>query len=365
MFRAVTPPLLVIVAVLGTMQAPSLQPVEQELARLERAELREPGSRGFMPPDRDWLARARSQIDAYLQKNPQDAVALVLFARVGRFALEGSRVAECSPEHGCVLDSTFDDTPYHAALDRALSMRDGDAAAHFWKARLLADGRPVLRDGEFAVDVDTSQVLAHAERAVALEPRTARYREFLAVTLTDMGRFAEATALVRELERGKHPLHLILQDLAAVPVPDGAVLWPGHALYAAVGMNEHPPRFAAQTGRSWLVPLSREQLAAFYQRRWPGFRLFTSALEGAENQGDPVPSSWLQYFEADRRGRLQPARDSAFVTRLERVPQFSGVVMVVRQIRPGGENPGEQYPAAVAGKDALVEVLLVTGRKGP
>ena len=338
-----------------------MQAVEREMARAERAELREPGSDRFFP-DSAALARARSQIEAHLQAKPDDAAALVLLGRVGRFVLRRSRSAECSPEHGCVLDSTFDDGPFQAALDRALILRADDPEAHFWKARLLDDGRPVLRDGEFAVDIDTEQVLVHARRAVVLDSRNVRYREFLAVSLADMGRYVEAVDAIRPVS-DKHPLYLIFQDFAAVPIPEGAVPWPHHAAFAAVGMDDNPPRFAAQTGRSWAVALSIDQLEAFYRRRWPEFRLF--AVTSAEEQEGDSTTGWFQNFRADRNGKLQPARDSGFIARLERGNDFDDLLMAVRQFRRHDEGAPERYPAAMGGKEAFLEVILVTGRKGP
>jgi hypothetical protein len=339
----------------------SLRAVEQQIALAERVELREPGSPRFPTLDPERLTRARRQVEAFLQTTPDDPAALVLFARVGRFILHESRGASCSPAHGCALDSTYDDAPFHAALDRALRMRPTDAAAHFWKARLLDDGRPVLHGSEFAVDVDTVQMLAHAQRAVALEPGTLRYREFLAVKLTDVGRYREAEDVIEKAGR-KHPLYLTLRDFADIPIPENAAPWPRHAIFAAMGMDESPPRFAAQTGRSWAVALSIDQLEAFYRRRWPGFRLFVVKSAADEEEGDP-PEGWFQNLRADRNGKLQPAPDSTFIARLERANDFDGLLMAVRQVRRHDEGAPERYPAAMAGKEAFLEVVIVTGRK--
>ena len=334
-----------------------MQAVEREVARAERAELREPGSDRFVP-DSAALARARSQVEAHLQAKPDDAAALVLLGRVGRFVLHRSRSAACSPEHGCVLDSTFDDGPFQAALDRALILRTDDPEAHFWKARLLDDGRPVLRNGEFAIDVDTEQVLVHARRAVVLDSPNVRYREFLAVRLSTLGRYEEAADAIRPIQGGKHILSLIFQDFAAVPVPDGAVPWPdGHAAFAAVGLDENAPRFAAQTGRSWVTLLSIEQVEAFYRRRWRAFRFFRV-------EGDSGQEGGMQYLRPDRGGKLQPASDSGFMAQLENARQFMGVLLAVGQSGPRFDRAGERYPAAVAGKDVFLEIMIITGRKG-
>lgn len=348
---------LLILALQG--QGGSLGVVEQQIALAERVELREPGSPRVARLNHDRLTRARRQVEAFLQTKPDDPAALVLLARVGRFILHDARGARCTPEHGCVLDSTYDETPFHAALDRAFGIRPKDAAAHFWKARLIDDGRPVLHGSEFALDVDTAQLLAHAQRAVALEPETLRYREFLAVKLTDMGRYREAEDVIERAGRN-HPLYLILRDFADIPIPEDAAPWPGHAMFAAVGMDESPPRFAAQTGRSWAVALSIDQLEVFYRRRWPGFRFFVfTPPDGEEGPAE----GWFQNFRAERNGRLQPARDSAFITRLERANSFDGLLMAVRQIRRHNEGAPERYPAAMAGKEAFLEIVVITGRK--
>ncbi|HJS42839.1 MAG TPA: hypothetical protein VJ755_05165 [Gemmatimonadales bacterium] len=340
------------------LQTPgALRSVEEQLARAERAELREPGSDRFFTLDSASLARARSQIEAYLQTSPDDAAAWVLLARVGRFVLQPTRSAQCSPEHGCVLDSTFNDAPFRAALDSALKLRPDDPAAHFWKARLLGDGRPVLHNGEFGVDVDTAQMLVHARRAVALDSRSVRYREFLAVTLSEMGSYEEAAEAIRPVDGGKHILSLIFQDLAAVPVPERAVAWPkGHAVLAAVGLHESP-RFAGQAGRRWVTEQSIDQVEAFYRRRWPSFRFFRSVAENGQHGG-------MQYLRPDRQGKLQPAADSAFMTELANESQFIGLLLAVGQSGPRFDRPGARYPAAVAGKDVFSEIIIVTGRKG-
>jgi len=338
----------------------SLRGVEQQLARAERAELRETGSERFVYWDSATLARERGQIEAYLKTKPDDPAALVLLGRVGRFLLQPARSAQCSPEHGCVLDSTFDATPFHAALDKALSIRGDDPEAHFWKARLIADGQPAIRDGEFVVEYDTSQMLVHARRAVALDSRNVRYREFLAVKLTDMGRYAEAIEVIRAAAGGKHPLHLILQDFERLPVPEGAISWPGgHAGFAAVGMDENPPRFAGQAGRSWIVTLSVDQLEAFYRRRWPRFSFF-STVDSVDGR-----KSWFQYFRDDRSGKLQPAQDSGFMAQLENADSYDGLIMGVGEAGPGVDRLGERYPAGVLGKDRFLEIVIVTGRRGP
>jgi len=340
------------------LQGPgALRSVEEQVARAERSELREPGSDRYFALDSGSLARARSQIEAYLQASPDDVAAWVLLGRVGRFILQPARSAQCSPEHGCVLDSTFDESRFQAALDSALKLRPDDPAAHFWKARLLSDGRPVLREGEFGVDVDTVQMLAHARRAVALDSRNVRYREFLTVTLSDMGSYDEAAEVIRPVEGGKHILSLIFQDLAAVPIPDRAVAWPnGHAVLAATGLHEGP-RFASHTGRSWVTDQSIDQVEAFYRRRWPSFKFFRSVAENGQHGG-------MQYLRPDRQGKLQPAADSTFMTELGNQSQFVGLLLAVGESGPRFDRPGQQYPAAVAGKDVFSEIIIVTGRKG-
>jgi hypothetical protein len=352
---------LVVILQAGTLsaQGTSIRPLEQELARLESAQLREGNVRLYIPPDEDWLAGARRQVEAHLKANPDDPSALVLFARVGRFVLDRSRGAHCTPAHGCIVDSSFNDSAYHAALDRALQLRPDHAATHFWKALLVEDGRPVIRDGEFEVDVDTAQLLEHAGHAVKLEPRNVRYREFLATRLTDMGRYDQAVTVIREVDRGKHPLHLILQDFAALPLPPGAVLWPGRALFMAVGLTERPPRYAAQTGRAWALAMTKEQLEAFYRRSWPGFRFFERGL----GEGGAEPKVWVQHFRGDR-GKLQPARDSAAVVLPEGHDGFEGMLMVVRRAGPSVDMQGDEYPEGFAGRSEFLEIIVLNGRTG-
>jgi hypothetical protein len=77
------------------------------------------------------------------------------------------------------------------------------------------------------------------------------------------------------------------------------------------------------------------------------------------------PKVWMQHFRADRRGRLQPARDSSDIARPQMMEQFDGLVMLVRQVRPGDEESGEKYPPAVAGLEVFTEIIIINGRKGP
>ncbi len=349
---------LLLLSLLLQAQTGTLALIERQVARAERSELREPGSERLFRIGHDRLLQYRGQIESYLQTKPDDPAALVLLGRVERLILGRSRNVSCGPDHGCAVDTTYDDSSANAAFDRAISLQEGDAAAHFWKARLLADGRPVMRNGEFAFDIDTSAALTHAQRAVALNARNVRYREFLAVTLSNMGRYQEAAEAIRPVQGGKHLLSLIFQDLAAVPIPEGAVPWPGgHAAFAAVGVDENPPRFVAQTGRSFVTDLSLEQLEAFYRRRWPAFRFFRV-------QGDTGQLGGMQYLRPDKNGKLQPARDSAFIDRLESARAFPGVLLAVGESGPRFDQPGLQYPAAVAGKDVFLEIIIVSGRRG-
>lgn len=359
MFRAVIPPLLVVAALgLAMPQSDSLRMIEREIARAERSELREPGSDRFFHVEHERLQQARRQIEAYLQAKPNDAEALVLLGRVGRFILARARTASCGGGLPCVLDNPYHDAPFHSAFDRALTLRNRDAAAHFWKARLLADGRPVIRDGDFAIDLDTTQMLAHARQAVRFDPRNLRYREFWATALLLVGRYSEAAEVIAAAQSGNHPLYLMLQDLNAVPVPAGAVPWPdGHAAFAAVGLDENPPRFAGFSGRSWVTPLSIDELEAFYRARWPDFRFFRAPADSGREAA-------FQYLRLVG-GRLQPAQDSGFMARFANAAQFEGVLMGVRQEGLRFKQADERYPAAVAGKDAFSEIILVTGRKGP
>ena len=340
------------------LQTPSLQAIAKDVATAERTELREPG--GDMEffhlvfLDSARLAAAQSDVEAYLRAKADDPQALVLLGRIGRFQLRSKRWASCQGTEPCVLDSTYDDAPFHSALDRALALRSDDAAAHFWKARLLDDGRPVLRDNVFDVEVDTAQVLMHARRAVALDPRSVRYREFLAVTLANLARYGEAADAIKPVDGGKHILTLMFQDLDAVPVVDGAEPWPRNGAFAAVGLDENPPRFADLAGRSWVTTLSADQIEAFYRRHWPSFRFFQI--------GDSGQHAGLPYLTRGRDGILQPTADSSVFARLENASEFSGLLLAVSRVEPE-HHPWHRYPAAMAGKDSVLAIVLVTGRR--
>jgi hypothetical protein len=335
----------------------ALHGIDQTFAGFEAAELREGPRRPFIPPDSEEIARARKAIDAQLRKTPDDPATFILAARVGRFALMPLRSASCRAE--CVLAPGYDDAPVHAAIDRALALQPNEAAAHFWKASLLADGRPVIRDAEFAVDVDSAAVLEHAVRAVALDPGNARYREFLAERYAGAGRYAEAAAAVQPLGGGQHPFYLLLRDFDALPVPDGAVAWTARR-GAFMGMVEAPPRYTEHKSRSWAVALALDDVLAFYRRLWPDLRFFQ--LDVSRGDG----KAWLQWFAPDSAGRLQPARDSSFVDdQAWWSSDHQGLLVMVRRAGPAVDQRPVAVPRVLAGRDVFVEIVITSGRHLP
>jgi hypothetical protein len=334
----------------------ALRPLDQEIARYESAELREPGAPRWIPPSNDDLTQARARVEAYLRHAPDDAAALLLQARIGRFILIQSLGAICAPDAPCALNSGYDPTPFVAALDHALALHPEWAAAHYWNARFLADGRPVIRDGEFALDVDTAAVLAHAERAVALDPAGVRPRELLATTLADLGRYAAAAAALEPLEGGRHPLRVLLEEFDALPLPPGTVPWPGRAPNAA-GMDESPPRFTEYRSRALVTRLTPEEVAAFYRGRWPDVRFFRLAVAIRDS------TVWLQFFSPDSAGVWQPARDSTFVDDpawWER--ERAGLLVTLRHAGAGLDAAGTRFPAGFGAGGRFTEITIMSGR---
>jgi bifunctional DNA-binding transcriptional regulator/antitoxin component of YhaV-PrlF toxin-antitoxin module len=258
-----------------------------------------------------------ASVRAYLADAPEDAEAVLLSVRL-EHARDGFAWQEGLLDPSA--DSTDVDSMTPPSIDRHLTIIDGilarhpaSAPAHHWKARLLVEG-PLLdlggigswvpwaiRSGEPA-DWDAGDVLAHARRAVELDPASTLYREFLAVELALDGQVAAAADVMRQSGNPGDQLRLLIEylDVLGMP-PDAEWNWPLQGFLLRVALmgayDSEDLRFidnAEVRYGAWTVPMSLEQFEARVQARWPGMRFFTSSSWEGASQAALVmtPSGW-------------------------------------------------------------------------
>jgi hypothetical protein len=109
-----------------------------------------------------------------------------------------------------------------------------------------------------------------------LAPASVTYREALALHLADQGKPGEATVILAAVAPG-HPMLALLGDLGALPAPPGSQHLVSYGLAFAdyeLVSKYSPGNLMRLRVRTHQLSTSFEQVQAFYQRKWPGFRLF-------------------------------------------------------------------------------------------
>lgn len=291
---------------IGAATCAAARPIDDALALAVKLEAMEAGdsSKGVVRSPQSALADAERGMAEQLRQTPDDVPALLVAARLARLRSvlqpltlrfgPGTPPREQVERQLAPRTEALDQA--QALLDRALALQDGNAAAHFWKARVLAEARPAYKDGKPTMSSDFAGAEKALRRALELAPGEPTYREHLVMNLMGSQKIDDAAAAAASLGEGRHPLAALIRDLKALPLPDNAVPWPPEArTLVQAGMAPQP--WAAGRVLATLVPGPAKEVEAFYARAWPGFRLLQ-----IESMADPnLNYQWLQLAEGKVR----------------------------------------------------------------
>jgi tetratricopeptide (TPR) repeat protein len=311
------------------------------------------------------LEQTEKALASHLQSNPRDVDALIISARLDRFRLMMEPTIFSKGEEP--PDSSAGYAPIHEKLDRALALQPNNAEAHYWKARLYGLRHPVIRQDTLYMEIaDLDQAIKYARRAVELEPANVAYREALALYLIQADKSSEALEVMRPVANGQHPIYVLLNELAAVPIPSSAVL-------SAVD-TENFAQMQMERGRIhnypllrvhvYVVPMAVAKLQEFYAGYWNGFEFYPPAeLEG---KGNDEMRAFQQFLE--RKGdKLQPARAASEIPK----EPSSGIVLsgfeesresLIRRLEEHGETTAALKLSA-SGADRFCFFFVVNTRR--
>jgi hypothetical protein len=298
---------------------------------------------------------AQTQVAEYLASNPDDLGALLLKVRVGRVVNMLRPTVIGSREGGGLQMDTVDHfAPLQDALDHAIALEPDFAEAYFWKARLYSIQRARMEGGEPVIRADWDLAVEPARKAVVLAPEEDRYRVVLGLCLAQQGDMAAALDTLSEVDKGKNVLFRILQDFGRIPVPESAQPWPRMAEASAEMFAGAPGglrSFAPQRVRAFVIPVSSDDLEAFYRNQWPDFSFIPDENDPdmfgqyLEPKGDDfVPSKTLRAIEG------------------QRVPD-KGVMFVVNRRAVLTDEQRSHYPPGFDPPGEFCEVTLVNYRQ--
>lgn len=223
----------------------------------------------------DAISAARTNAEAYLESRPDDLGALMLLVRVGRLEALFAPTMLTTEDGEWVGDTTNHLAPVHATLDRVLELEPRLAEAYYVKARLLATANPRFDGDSLIIDVDWPGCLTNAERAVALAPRERPYRELLALARAESGDLDGAADAVRDIDKGKNLVYLLLTDFASVPMPDDVIALPRiQSTFAEMAGQAGLGGYANLRVKAFAVAGGAEGIETFYRETWPDFTLF-------------------------------------------------------------------------------------------
>ncbi len=264
------------------------------------------------------VAKATTQLSAYLSQEPNDIRALILSVRLGRFRqVAQPLVVQRGDKMPTFTSLAAEYAPYHAALNRALQLEPKNAEAHYWQARLygLSHDWMGMLDGLTpppAAELTLARAYADSavrfgRRAVELAPDRVPYREALAIYLILSEQEREAAAVLRDVAGGHHPMATLLADWEAIPVPAGAVALSAEARgMARMWMEEGTiPDYPFLRVRMYVVMMPADSVQAFYRKRWPGFQLIAAE---DERSGTTRVRSFVQHLRWRSEGFV-PARN--------------------------------------------------------
>jgi len=283
------------------------------------------------------LNEASAALDSYRKLHPDDIDGLLLAARLGRLQEMGVQIFSApQPEIGRQREAEQSQRAHllelQSLVDRVLAIAPGNAEAHYVKARLFGSTtRTVYGAGPEPGVWNVDQAILSAKKAVELAPDVVAYREALASSLIVGQKFDEATAALAGVAGGRHPMSVLLQEMAQVPVPNGAIALPGPArdMADAEMSKGRLPDYPYLRVRAYALGGTGEQVEAFYRGKWPGFRFFKAP-------GDQDPDfSMNMFMELLRRegSRLVPLGGGRKVENASPADVQSSTAVMVLEMR--------------------------------
>ena len=288
--------------------APSLT-VEDAIARLEAAW---DGANLGVEKRQDWpnqkadVEGLDAELAARLRADPQGKQTLLLWARRNAVSHRSDSLSAAE-----------------AALERVLAVEPRNAEALYYKGRIQAR---LVRAGNLRKRADLNGAVSLLRQAVESAPMNVRYRSTLVLFLHEQGLAGEANSMLGAI-RKNDPVSRLLEELAAVPIPEGSEYLVDHPLEGAALMellaSETVEDYLRLRLRFYRIPKSRTEVEAFYAARMPGFRFMRAGESGTE-------SDYLQFVRLVS-GAARPSRD------LREIPdpkqRQAGILMVLYEMR--------------------------------
>lgn len=258
----------------------------------------------FEQADAEQVQVAARQLRTFLDAHPDDVQALIVAARIGwltelRAPVVMSQGKQEPPDPAAAYK------PLQDLLDRALNLEPANAEASYWKARLYGVTVPVrAKEWLDYQPIDIDQAIRFARRAVDLAPQDVAYREALAQYLVIHQEPKAAIDVLKDVRQGRHPLYVLLSDFESIPIPEGAAFdrMFSTALAQTSSANGNiPADYASVRVRAYVVAIPVAEVAAFYRRHWPAFRLGKGDSFGSDRTSivqysfylRPSPSGWV------------------------------------------------------------------------
>jgi hypothetical protein len=313
---------------------------------------------------------AERDLQTYTKRNPNDEAGVLLMMRLYEAGMR-SRMYDLSHKSG-----DFDTTaalssrmaalrdkitaPYNTVLDRALTRAPGNAEFHYWKGRLYALFEPLRNEGQMDAQHSTlPQAIQEMRRAVALSAADVKYREGLAALLLANGQDAEATAIYRDLNGGRHPMYLLLHDWERVKLPQKTVVDQASTTSLVQRSQFRGKDYALARSRAFLYPGTAAQFMNDCAKRWPAFRLVQRAAQKGDRSG---LKSYSQIFTW-KGDALAPSASSE--KNLQKAPQGGIGINVFEMRAPQAKKPDSRLgvpPGKVYCAIALENFRTVQGK---
>jgi len=322
---------------IATASAPAKSPLELARAAATEGESAEAAGR-VRDLHLEALNEAAAALDAFRKLHPDDVDTLLLAARLGRLQELGVQLFSApQPEIGRQREAEEHQRAHllelQSLVDRVLKLEPNNAAAHYWNARLFGfSNRTVYGAGPEPGVWDVDRAILSAKKAVELAPGVVAYRETLASSLVIGQKFDEAAAALAGVAGGRHQMSILLQDLAQVPVPKGAI--PLRALAGKMADTEAAKGRLADYPylrvRAYAVGGSAAQVETFYRDKWPSFRFYKA--EGDGDAGDVSMNIFMELLRLEG-SKLVPSGGGEKVANVSPAELASSTAVMVIETR--------------------------------